>query len=103
MDCSLPDSSVYETLQARILEWIALPSSRGSSQPRGQTCISVLAGRLFATEPLGKLLLKEKESGQGGQRDAVWGVLSASLWALKVEEGATRQGKWVAFKLERAW
>ena len=28
MDCSLPDSSVYETLQARILEWVAMPSSK---------------------------------------------------------------------------
>ena len=34
MDCSLPGSSVHGILQARILEWIAMPSSRGSSQPR---------------------------------------------------------------------
>jgi len=27
-------------LQAKMLEWVAVPSSRGSSQPRGQTCIS---------------------------------------------------------------
>ena len=33
-DCSLPDSSVHEILQARILEWVAIPFSRGSSQPR---------------------------------------------------------------------
>ena len=32
MDCSLPGSSVYEILQARILEWVAVPFSRGSSQ-----------------------------------------------------------------------
>ena len=37
MDCSLPDSSVHEVLQARILEWVAIPFSRGSSQPRDQT------------------------------------------------------------------
>ena len=35
MDCSLPDSSVHGILQARILEWVAMPSSRGSSQPQG--------------------------------------------------------------------
>ena len=40
MDCSLPGSSVYEILQARILEWVAILSSRGSSQPRNRTCIS---------------------------------------------------------------
>ena len=34
MDCSLPGSSVHGILQARILEWVAMPSSRGSSQPR---------------------------------------------------------------------
>ena len=34
VDCSLPGSSVYRILQARILEWVAMPSSRGSSQPR---------------------------------------------------------------------
>ena len=34
MDCSLPDSSVHEIIQARILEWVAIPFSRGSSQSR---------------------------------------------------------------------
>ena len=34
MDCSPPGSSVHGILQARILEWVALPSCRGSSQPR---------------------------------------------------------------------
>ena len=33
MDCSPPGSSVHGILQARILEWVAMPSSRGSSQP----------------------------------------------------------------------
>ena len=36
MDCSLPGSSVHGILQARILEMVAMPSSRGSSQPRNQ-------------------------------------------------------------------
>ena len=34
MDCSLPGSSTHGILQARILEWVVIPSSRGSSQPR---------------------------------------------------------------------
>ena len=46
-DCSPPGSSVQGTLQARILEWVATPSSRGSSQPRDQTQVSHIAGRLF--------------------------------------------------------
>ena len=40
MDCTLPGFSVHEILQARILEWIAMSSSRGSSQPRNPTCVS---------------------------------------------------------------
>ena len=39
-DCSLPGSSVYGILQARILEWVVISFSLGSSQPRDQTCIS---------------------------------------------------------------
>ena len=40
MGCSPPGSSVCGMLQARILEWVAMPSSRGSSPPWDQTCIS---------------------------------------------------------------
>ena len=40
MNCSPADSSVHGIFQARILEWVAMPSSRESSQPRDQTCIS---------------------------------------------------------------
>jgi len=47
MDCSLPGSSVHGILQARILQWVAMPSSRGSSQPRDQTQVSCIAGKFF--------------------------------------------------------
>ena len=47
MDCSLPGSSVHAVLQARILEWVALSSSRGSSQLRDQTPDSCTAGRFY--------------------------------------------------------
>ena len=50
MGCSLPGSSVHEILQAIILEWVAMPSSKGSSLSRDQTrvsCISCTAGRFF--------------------------------------------------------
>ena len=40
VDCNLPGSSVLGILQARILEWVAMPSSRESSQPRGRTHVS---------------------------------------------------------------
>ena len=51
-DCSPPDSSVHGILQARILGWVAISSSRGSSPTTDQTCISVspaLADRFFGT------------------------------------------------------
>ena len=47
MDCSLPGSSVHGISQARILEWVAIPFSRGSSRPRDQTLVSCIAGRCF--------------------------------------------------------
>ena len=50
--CQCPLSIGFS--QTRILEWVAMPSSRGSSQPRSQTCISCdssIAGGFFATEP----------------------------------------------------
>ena len=47
MDCSPPGSSVHGILQARILEWVAIPFSRGSSQPRDWTQPSLIAGRFF--------------------------------------------------------
>ena len=47
-DCSPPGSSVHGILQARILEWVAFPSSGGSSQPRGWPQVSRLEGRFFA-------------------------------------------------------
>ena len=49
MDCSLPGSSVRGILQAKILEWVAISFSRGSSQPRDRTWVSRAAGRFFTT------------------------------------------------------
>ena len=47
MDCNLPGSSVHGILQARILEWVAMPSSRGSSWPRDWTQVCCIAGGVF--------------------------------------------------------
>ena len=47
MDCSPPGSSVYGIFWARILEWVAVSSSRGSSRPRDQTCISCIGRRIL--------------------------------------------------------
>ena len=47
MDCSLPGSSVHGIFQARILEWVAISFSRGSSRPRDWTRVSRIVGRRF--------------------------------------------------------
>ena len=54
LDCSSPGSSVHRILQARILEWVAMPSCRGSSQPRDRMQVSCIAGRILPSEPPGK-------------------------------------------------
>ena len=54
MGCNQPGSSDYGILQARILEWVAISFSMGSSQPRDWNCVSYVsftAGGFFTTEP----------------------------------------------------
>ena len=61
MDCSLPGSSVHGILQARILEWVAMLTSRGFSQHRDRTCVSpiklALASGFFTTSATWRPLL----------------------------------------------
>ena len=49
--CDPMDYTVHGILQARILDWVAFPFSRGSSQPRDWIQVSYIAGRFFTTEP----------------------------------------------------
>ena len=48
------DYTVHGILQARILEWVAFPFSRGSSQPKDQTPVSHIAGRFFTSWATGE-------------------------------------------------
>ena len=57
MDCSPSGSSVHGILQARIPEWVAMPSSRGFFQSRDQTQVSQIAGRFFTVWATGQSLL----------------------------------------------
>ena len=56
MDCSLPGSSLHGILQARVLEWVAISFSGGTSQPRDQTWVSHIPGKRLSSEPPGKPL-----------------------------------------------
>ena len=56
MDYSPPGPSVVGILQARILEWVAIPFSRGSSQPTDQTWLSSISGRFYCLSYQGSQL-----------------------------------------------
>ena len=59
VDCSPPGSSFHGILLARILEWVAMPSSRGSSQPKDRTWVSCMAAIREALTPQ-SLVLNEQ-------------------------------------------
>ena len=54
MGCSLPGSSAHGIFQTRVLEWVAISFSRGSSQPRDWTWVSCTASDALPSEPPGK-------------------------------------------------
>ena len=62
MDCSSRGSSVHGIFQARILDWVAMIFSRGSSQPRNQTQISCIAGRFFTIRATREAPLLKKQA-----------------------------------------
>ena len=77
MDCSPPGSSVHGILQARILEWVAVSFSRGSSQPRDRTQVSRIAGGFFTSWATRDTILQIKfksGSSEGPTRRPTWGI-----------------------------
>ena len=79
MDCSPPGSSVHGIFHARILEWVAVPFSRGSSQSRDRTHVSHIAGDSLPAEPQGK----PKNTGVGNLSILQWIFLTQeSNWGL---------------------
>ena len=77
MHYSLPSSPVHGILQARIVEWFAMPFSRGSSRPRDQTCVSMpptLAGRFFTTSAIWEALWEVT------YREMPWRVTQYTGW-----------------------
>ena len=99
MDCSPPGSSVHGILQARILEWVAIPFSRGSSQPRDRTCIFCIVGRFFTAEPSVRVLVTQSCLTLGDPMDcslpgsSVYGIVPGILQARILE--------WVAISSSR--
>ena len=69
MDCNPPGSSVHGILQARILEWVAMPSSRRSSQLRDWTQVSWIARGFFTIWTTRDAILVEE--GNAGVKDGI--------------------------------
>ena len=72
MDCHPPGSSVHGVSQARILEWLALASSGGSSQPRNRTCLSCVSctdRRVLYLEQVGVGRASQQPEGISGRSE----------------------------------
>ena len=96
MDCSTPGSSVYGIFQAKILEWVAITFSGGSSQPRDQTCNSCVSRQIlycWATrealfKPCRKSLVRDRSNLQAqllwglfGNLPLCWAITTVKLWS----------------------
>ena len=85
MDCSLPGSSLHGILQARVLEWVVISFSKGSSRPRDQTRVSWIPGKrfnLWATreaDPLKRPWCWERLRAGGEEGNRGWDSWMASL------------------------
>ena len=94
MHCSLPGSSVHGILQARILEWVAIPFSRGSSRTRDRTRVSCITGRFFtiwATREASRQHIKKQRHhfAHKGPYCQSYGFSSShvQMWELDHKEG----------------
>ena len=77
-DSLQPQGLVHGILQARILEWVAFPFSRGSSQPRDWTQVSCIAGGFFTSCPRGKPRGSMDEDKIGWAKGKAWGQWEAA-------------------------
>ena len=71
MDCSPPGSSVHRLLQASILEWVAIPFSRGPYRPRERTWVSCIAGRFFTDQAMREFPNLGREWDRGREDDGI--------------------------------
>ena len=78
MDCSGSGSSIHGIFQARVLEWIAISFSRGSSWPRNQTRVSHIAGRCFTVWATREVI---KNLASKITRWLFWGASLLSSWS----------------------
>ena len=94
MDCRPPSSSVHGILQARKLEWVALPFSMRLYQSRDQTFISYIAGGFFTSELPGKT----EESGVHGVAK-IWIRLSDFTFTFTREDKLYETSAWAPLQI----
>ena len=82
VDRSPPGSSVHGILQARILEWVAMPSFRGSSQPRNPTRVSRITGRFFTMWAPRKPLIDQRYSPVLGRPSFIISPQITLVWLM---------------------
>ena len=95
--CSPPGTCVHGISQVKILEWVAISLSKGSSQPRDRTHLYCIAGGFFTTEPAGKptIILNLHKYCSRPDHDRVKKKKKCNLTALKpcsLKEKITRVG-----------
>ena len=104
MDCSSPGSSVHGIFQTRILEWVAIPSSRGSSRLKDWTFISYVQPRKWQQQSLGGCLSDSRSSS--------WSLLFYLSRALNIflpylphvqNEVVGIDNFWIDFQLSLFW
>ena len=90
-NCSPPRSSIHGIFQARILEWVAISFSRGSSRPRDQTQVSHIAGRCFT-------ILATREVQKKKNQDEVSEITSVmqvkQLWSIEESLSSDKEWTW---------
>ena len=97
VDCSPPDSSVHGILQARILEWVAISFSRGSSQPRDPTWVSCIAVRRFILwAPICSNLLidQKKKEKKDYKREALLTTMTLCSLGMENQRNVTAVKDW---------
>ena len=91
MDCSLPGSSLHGILQARVLEWVAISFSRGSSWPRDRTRVSCIPGRRFnlwatgETQPRQPVKKQRHYFADKGPSSQSYGFSSSHVWMWELD------------------
>ena len=95
MDCSLQGSSAHRIFQAKILEWVAISSCRGSSWHRDQTSVSHIAGGFFTAAAAAKSLQSYLTLCDPIDGSPPGSSVPVILWARTLE--------WVAISFSNAW